>query len=129
MLLAELDDHIRKEHDRLEALGTEIDRLRTEISDASERLRDALRLYESLAGEPHEHALGSHTDDDGRPSPRLDMVISILDRRGQPTTLDELVAAMPDSPERGAVSAAVHRAIKKGKVRALKRGTYETIGG
>jgi hypothetical protein len=34
---------------------------------------------------------------------------------------------MPDEPERGAVSAVVHRAIARGEVRRLSRGVYELV--
>lgn len=130
MLVDELDQHIKTEVQNLADLRDQMSRLRCQLSGAADQLEDALRLYRSLAGQSHplQSELSIPTEQMRR-SPRLDQVLAVFDRHRGPVSLDELVEAMPDAPERGAVSAAVHRAIKRGEVRSLDRGLYERIGG
>jgi hypothetical protein len=129
MLKDELGQHIEGKLAELQAARQRLKELRSEIASLSEELSAALRVYEQVAGHQHEGAasIGLNGVPVTKNGSRLSMVLRALDQHPGPMTLDELVQAMPDSPERGAVSAAVHRAIKRGEVRSIRRGVYELI--
>lgn len=125
-LTEELDRTIRSAHQRVEDIEVELETLRRELARERQIRADALRLYLSATGT--EHPLeGSHVEEP-RQRPRAEQVLAVMETLSRPVTLAELVEAMPDKPERGAISAVVHRAIQKGEVRRLQRGVYELNG-
>lgn len=121
-LSEELDKAIRESQAKITALEERIESLHRELATTRQIKSDALRLYQLTEGSPH--ALHD-APELKRERPRADQVLAVMDAAEGPITLEELVSAMPDEPERGAVSAVVHRAIKKGEVRRIKRGVYE----
>lgn len=124
-LVDELDAAMQSAREDLDRLERELEALRREIACRRHVLVDALRLYRSYTGVAHplESSVSDSTDE--RERPRADQVLAVMEAAGGPVTLTELVEAMPDSPDRGAISAVVHRAIGKGEVRRLRRGVYE----
>ena len=122
----ELDTTIRDSHSRISSLEKEIEALQRELAKVRLVKSDALRLYHSATGS--RHPLHEAEAESKRERPRADQVITAMEAAQGPITLKELVSAMPDEPDRGAVSAVVHRAIKKGEVRRIKRGVYELTG-
>lgn len=127
MLEQELHRYIVGEIEALEGLKSDMDALRLESARRMAALTDSFRLFESLTGELHEaqvQLVGGRLGDD-RPHPRLDRVLASLERAQGPMTVTDIVASMPDAPERGAVTAALHRAVKRGEARRLRRGVYE----
>jgi hypothetical protein len=122
-LADELDRTIRAAQERVEDLEVQLEALRRDLARQRQIRADALRLYTSSTG--RQHPLGESSHEDARDRPRAEQVLAALEAADGPVTLSDLVAAMPDGPERGAVSAVVHRAIAKGDVRRLKRGVYE----
>ena len=126
MLDRELDHYIRQEADEGEALRDQIETLRREVGVRLASLGDSFRLYETLTGHSHasQRQLTRGKSPGQRSSPRLDHVLAVLDRSPGPVTVDQVVASMPDAPERGAVTAALHRAVKSGEARRLRRGVY-----
>lgn len=119
----ELNSAILATSSEVETLEQEIDDMRRTLAQKKQILRDALRLYESMTGSAHE--LATAEAESARERPRAGQVLAVLEAASAPVSLTELVKAMPDQPDRGAISAVVHRAIKKGEVRRLKRGLYE----
>ena len=122
-LIDELDATIHTANEEVDHLEREMESLRREIARRRHVLLDALRLYHSLTGVAH--SLDSSVSSDQRERPRADQVLAVMEAAGRPVTLSELIEAMPDAPDRGAISAVVHRAIRKGEVRRLERGVYE----
>jgi len=125
-LVEELDTTIRAVREETRELEAQLDALRLEIARQRNLLSDALRLYRSTTGS--RHPFESSECDEIRERPRAEQVLAAMEAAGGPVTLSELVGAMPDKPERGAISAVVHRAIQKGEVRRLRRGVYELAG-
>ena len=125
-LREELDKTIRDTQAKIEELEESIESLQRELAKTRQIKGDAVRLFEATSGA--QHALRDSGADHKRERPRADLVLAAMETANCPVTLDELVNAMPDGPERGAVSAVVHRAIKKGEVRRVKRGVYELTG-
>ena len=130
ILIAELDRHITGQLKLASGMRAEIDRLRQRLGDVLDDLEGAFSLFESLTGSSHPErsAAGFVGRSGSRLRPRLDQVLTFLKQNRSPVTLDAVVDAMPDAPERGAVSAALHRAIKQGAVRRVRRGIYELVG-
>lgn len=124
-LAEELDQTIRKVHNETQALEARIEDLRREIAQNRQIEGDALRLYRSTTGSPH--PLEERRPSESRDRPRAEQVMAVMKAAGRPVTLTELVDAMPDNPERGAISAVVHRAVRRGEVRRLSRGVYELV--
>lgn len=122
-LVDELEATIRSATEDVDRLERQVEDLRREIARRRHVLIDALRLYRSYTGVAH--SLESSDNTDERERPRADQVLAVMEAAGGPVTLSELIEAMPDAPDRGAISAVVHRAIRKGEVRRLRRGVYE----
>jgi hypothetical protein len=122
----ELDTTIRDSHSSISSLEEKIEALQRDLARARLVKSDALRLYQSTTGS--QHPLHEAEADSKRERPRADQVIAAMEAAAGPVTLKDLVSAMPDEPDRGAVSAVVHRAIKRGEVRRIKRGVYELTG-
>lgn len=122
-LVHELDQTIRSLDGEVRALELKAEELRRDIARQRQMMSDAFRLYRSATGCPH--PLERTGREETRERPRAEQVLAVMEAAGGPVTLSELVAAMPDGPERGAISAAVHRAIQRGEVRRLRRGVYE----
>ena len=125
-LVDELESAIRAVHDEIENLESELEALRRTIAFKRQVRADALRLYLSTTGSAH--PLEGSTGSAPRERPREEQVLATMEAAGRPITLTELIDAMPDGPDRGAISAVVHRAIKRGEVRRLSRGVYELNG-
>ncbi len=123
-LVDELDGAIRSTQREVEALEEQLASLKRELARLRQLQGDALRLYRSATGSGH--PLDRNVEP-ARDRPRAEQVLAALGAAEGPVTLAELVAAMPDEPERGAVSAVVHRAIARGEVRRLSRGVYELV--
>ena len=122
-LVDELDRTIKTTHDEIEDLEAQLEELKRTIAMKRQMEADALRLYRSATG--FAHPLEAPVGSTRRERPREEQVIAVMEAAGRPVSLTELMDAMPDEPERGAISAAVHRAIKRGDVRRLERGVYE----
>jgi hypothetical protein len=125
-LADELYRTIRSTHDEIEDLEAELEKLKRAIAVKRQMGADALRLYHSATGVSH--PLEGPTTRTRRDRPREEQVMAVLEAAGGPVSLTELMDAMPDQPERGAISAVVHRAIKRGEIRRLERGIYELAG-
>ncbi|MEX1134884.1 MAG: hypothetical protein WED83_08590 [Acidimicrobiia bacterium] len=110
----------------VEDLESKVEDLKRKIAMRRQVEADALRLYRSTTGSAHPFENGK--SESARERPREEQVLAAMEAAGRPVTLSELLDAMPDRPERGAISAVVHRAIKRGEVRRLERGVYELIG-
>lgn len=122
----ELDATIRMTRHEIEVLESQLEALKRSIAHKRQVEADALRLYRSATGA--DHPLDSNPANARRDRPREEQVIAAMEAAGRPVTLSELLDAMPDQPERGAISAVVHRAVKRGDVRRLERGVYELVG-
>lgn len=129
MLERELDRYITQEMEALDELKRRVDVLRLESARRMAALTDSFRLFESLTGELHaaQAQMFRGRSGDGRLHPRMDRILASLDRARGPMTVTDIVASMPDAPERGAVTAALHRAVKRGEARRLRRGVYERV--
>ena len=125
-LVDELDQTIRTTHDEIEDLEAQLEELKRTIAVKRQMEADARRLYRSATGVAH--PLEARASNIPRDRPREEQVIAAMEAAGRPVSLTELMDAMPDQPERGAISAVVHRAIKRGDVRRLERGVYELTG-
>lgn len=125
-LVDELDRTIKTTHDEIGDLEAQLEELKRTIAVRRQMVADALRLYRSATGVAH--PLEAPARSPRRDRPREDQVIAVMEAAGRPVSLTELMDAMPDQPERGAVTAVVHRAIKRGEVRRLERGVYELTG-
>lgn len=125
-LVDELDVTIRTADKDVGSLEQQVEHLRRQIALRRQVMFDALRLYRSATGSPH--PLEGFQETDNRERPRAEQVLAVMEAAGRAVTLAELVSAMPDKPERGAISAVVHRAIQRGEVRRLRRGVYELAG-
>jgi hypothetical protein len=125
-LVDELDRTIRSTHNEIEDLEAQLEELKRAIAVKRQMGADALRLYRSATGVAH--PLEGPTTRTRRDRPREEQVMAVLEAAGRPVSLTELMDAMPDHPERGAISAVVHRAVKRGEVRRLERGVYEVTG-
>lgn len=125
MLTEELAQHIEKQEDEIRELRSRMTLIRSEIARQLDEIGDSLRLYRSLTGSPHpaQVRLGM-IPDSTRTMPRVEQVLAVLDRAAVPMTLTDLVTSLPDAPERGAITAAIHRAVKRGVVVRVERGLY-----
>lgn len=121
----ELDVTIRSAYEDIRALEHQVEDLRRKIARHRQVMSDAFRLYQSTTGSSH--PLDGSQREESRERPRAEQVLAVMEAAGRPVTLSELVSAMPDKPERGAISAVVHRAIQKGEMRRLRRGVYELV--
>ncbi len=125
-LVEELDRTITATHDEIGDLEGQLEALKQAIAAKRQVEADALRLYRSATGMAHPLEVSAAST--RRDRPREEQVIAVMEAAGRPVSLAELMDAMPDQPERGAISAVVHRAIRRGEVRRLERGIYELIG-
>ena len=120
----ELNRTIESTQQDISELESRIESLKRNLARLQQVEADALRLYKSTTGEEHPLARGYKATT--RKSPRADRVMAVLESAGRPVTLTEVVAAMPDDPQKGAITAVLHRAIKKGDARRLEPGVYES---
>jgi hypothetical protein len=104
----------------------ELESVRRQLARSRQVMVDAFRLYRSAIGSPH--PLEGLQGENHRERPRAEQVLAAMEAAGRPISLAELIRALPDEPERGAISAVVHRAIRRGEVRRLQRGIYELAG-
>ena len=125
-LAEELDITIRATDQEIADLDRAMQGLKRELAAKRQIKADASRLFRSVTGEPH--PLEELTSPETRERPREEQVMSVLASANGPVTLSELIEAMPDRPEKGAISAVVHRAVTRGDVRRLGRGVYELAG-
>lgn len=127
VLITELDKHIVDRLAQAAHIRAEIDKHRDDLTHLLEDVAGALRLYRSLSGSAHpsEADLPASQVAGGQSQPRLAQVIDVLARAGRPLSLQDVTSSLPDAPEPGTVSAALHRAIQKGAVRRVTRGIYE----
>lgn len=125
-----LDAQIQEESEGVRRLDHRLEELRRERDHTADVLRKALDLYRELAERPHplDRQAGRVAVETGRESPRLVELVSILCSERRPMAVSEIASMMIDRPGGGAVSAAAHRAVKKGLVRRVQRGVYEAAG-
>jgi len=125
-LAEELDITIRTTDQEVAELERALQDLKREMASKRQIKADASRLFRSVTGKPH--PLEELTTADTRQRPREEQVMLVLASAKGPVTLAELIQAMPDRPEKGAISAVIHRAVTRGDVRRLGRGVYELAG-
>lgn len=125
-LADELEITIRATNEEIAKLERALQDLKRELAAKRQIKADASRLFRSVTGKSH--PLEELTSAEARERPREEQVMSVLASANGPVTLAELIEAMPDRPEKGAISAVIHRAVSRGDVRRLGRGVYELAG-